>query len=96
MGVLIIRILLLRSPIFGNSHRGAWIIAVSATNHSFPASVPLNQDRLETASLRGPAKLGFNPKGPCTHIVYTLAVKYSLYRYIGFQVYTIWVHGPLG
>ena len=36
------------------------------------------------------------PKGPCTHIVYTLALKYSLYRYIGPKVYTIWVHGPLG
>ena len=37
-----------------------------------------------------------NPKGPCTHIVYTLALKYSLYRYIGPKVYAIWVHGPLG
>ena len=36
------------------------------------------------------------PKGPCTQIVYTLALKYSLYRYIGPKVYTIWVHGPLG
>ena len=36
------------------------------------------------------------PKGPCTHIVCTLALKYSLYRYIGPKVYTIWVHGPLG
>ena len=36
------------------------------------------------------------PKGPCTHIVYTLALKYSLYRYIGPKVYPIWVHGPLG
>ena len=35
------------------------------------------------------------PKGPCTQIVYTLALKYSLYRYIGAKVYTIWVHGPL-
>ena len=40
--------------------------------------------------------LGKFPKGPCTHIVYTLALKYSLYRYIGPKVYTIWVHGPLG
>ena len=36
------------------------------------------------------------PKGPCTQIVYTLALKYSLYRYTGPQVYTVWVHGPLG
>ena len=36
------------------------------------------------------------PKGPCTVIVYTLALKYSLYRYIGPKVYAIWVHGPLG
>ena len=38
----------------------------------------------------------FFPKGPCTKIVYTWALKYSLYRYIGPKVYTIWVHGPLG
>ena len=37
-----------------------------------------------------------NAKGPCAQIVYTLALKYSLYRYIGPKVYTIWVHGPLG
>ena len=36
------------------------------------------------------------PKGPCTQIVYTLALRYSLYRYIGPKVYTTWVHGPLG
>ena len=36
------------------------------------------------------------PKGPCTQIVYTLALKESLYRYIGAKLYTIWVHGPLG
>ena len=29
-------------------------------------------------------------------MVYTLALKYSLYGYIGPKVYTIWVHGPLG
>ena len=40
--------------------------------------------------------LSINPKGPCTQIVYTLALKYSLYRYIEAKVYTIWVHGPLG
>ena len=28
--------------------------------------------------------------------VYTLVLKYSLYRYIGPKVYTILVHGPLG
>ena len=36
------------------------------------------------------------PKGPCTHIVYTLALMYALYRYIGPKVYAIWVHGPSG
>ena len=36
------------------------------------------------------------PKGPCTHIVYTLALKCSLYRYFGPKVYAIWAHGPLG
>ena len=35
-------------------------------------------------------------EGPCSQIVYTLALKHSLYRYIGPKVYTIWVHGPLG
>ena len=29
------------------------------------------------------------PKGPCTHIVYTLALTSSLYRYFGANVYTI-------
>ena len=37
-----------------------------------------------------------NPEGPCTQTVYTWALKYSLYGYIGPKVYTIWVHGPLG
>ena len=37
-----------------------------------------------------------NPKGPCTQIVYTLALNYSLYRYIGPKVLPIWVHGPSG
>ena len=36
------------------------------------------------------------PKGLCTEIVHTLALKQSLYRYTGDKVYTIWVHGPLG
>ena len=35
-------------------------------------------------------------KDPCTQIVCTLALKYSLYRYIGPKVYAMWVHGPLG
>ena len=30
-----------------------------------------------------------------TLTVYTLALKYSLYRYIGPKVYAKWVHGPL-
>ena len=38
--------------------------------------------------------IGF--KGQCFQIVYTLAIQYSLHRYIGPKVYTIWVHGPLG
>ena len=29
-------------------------------------------------------------------IVYTVASKYTLYRYIGPKVYTMWAHGPLG
>ena len=37
-----------------------------------------------------------NPKGPCTQIVYILALKYSLCRYIGPKVFSIWEHGPLG
>ena len=36
------------------------------------------------------------PKGPCTQIVYTLALKYLYRDYIKAKVYTIWVHGPLG
>ena len=36
------------------------------------------------------------PKGPCAQIVYTLALKYFLYGYLGPKVYTLWVHGPLG
>ena len=32
-----------------------------------------------------------NPKSPCTQIVYTVACKYPLYRYIVPEVYTIWV-----
>ena len=36
------------------------------------------------------------PKGPCAQPVYTLALKYSLYRYIGPKVSTLWVHGRLG
>ena len=35
-------------------------------------------------------------KCPCTQIVYTLALKYSLCRYFGAKVYTSWAHGPLG
>ena len=43
------------------------------------------------------ALLGVYPKGPCSQIVYTLALKYtSLYRYFGAKLYAIWVHGPLG
>ena len=38
----------------------------------------------------------FYPRGACTQMVYTLALKYSLYRYIGPKVCTCWVHGPLG
>ena len=30
-----------------------------------------------------------SPKGPCTHTVDTLALKYSLCKYIGPKVYTI-------
>ena len=54
----------------------------------------------ESPLILKPNKVGISgvpiPKGPCTQIVYTLALKYSLYRYIGPKVYTVWVHGPLG
>ena len=36
------------------------------------------------------------PKGPCTQIVDTLALKYLYKDYIKAKVYAIWVHGPLG
>ena len=36
------------------------------------------------------------PEGPCTQIVYTSALKYSLHRYFRVKVSTIWVHGPVG
>ena len=56
------------------------------------ASVQHDTDKLRLIELRVVLK----PKGPCAQIVYTLALKYSLYGYIGPKVYTIWVHGPLG
>ena len=37
-----------------------------------------------------------NPKGPCTQIVYTLGPMYLHREYFKANVYTIWVHGPLG
>ena len=36
------------------------------------------------------------PKGPCTNIVYTWALKGFPYSSFMAQVYAIWVHGPLG
>ena len=36
------------------------------------------------------------PKGPCTQIVYTLRPMYLCREYFKANVYTIWVHGPLG
>ena len=36
------------------------------------------------------------PKGPCTQIVDTLALKYLNRDYFKAKVYTTWVHGPLG
>ena len=36
------------------------------------------------------------PKGPCTQIVDTLAVMWSLHRYFSANAYTTWLHGPLG
>ena len=35
-------------------------------------------------------------KGPCTQIVYTLALKYLYRDYTEAKVYDIWVHGPSG
>ena len=37
-----------------------------------------------------------NAKGPCTHIAYTLVPKYLNRDYMKANVYTIWLHGPLG
>ena len=45
---------------------------------------------------KGEFKGSIRFKGPCTQRVYTLAFKYSLYRYFGAKVYTVWVHGPIG
>ena len=36
------------------------------------------------------------PMGPCNQIVYTLAPKYLYRDYLKANVYTVWVHGPLG
>ena len=36
------------------------------------------------------------PKGPCTHIVYTVAPKYLYRDYFKAKVCTVWVHGPSG
>ena len=35
-------------------------------------------------------------KAPCTHMVYSWALKGFPYSSLRAQVYTIWVHGPLG
>ena len=35
------------------------------------------------------------PKGPCTQIVYTLALKYSYRDYIKAKIYSVWAHGSL-
>ena len=37
-----------------------------------------------------------SPKGPCTQIVSTLALRYLYRDYIKAKVYAIWVHGILG
>ena len=36
------------------------------------------------------------PKGPCSQEVYTLAPMYPYRDYFKINVYSIWVHGPLG
>ena len=38
---------------------------------------------------------GIFPKGPCTQLVYTLALKYLTRDYVKAKVYTNWAHGPL-
>ena len=43
-----------------------------------------------------PIRIPFRYLRSTSYIVYTLALQYSLYRYIGPKVYAIWVHGPLG
>ena len=43
-----------------------------------------------------PETIDPNPQGPCAQIVYTVAPKYLYGDYFKANVYTIWVHGPLG
>ena len=43
-----------------------------------------------------PCLVAGNPKGPCTQIVDTLALKSSLFEYFGAKAYATWAHGPLG
>ena len=62
---------------------------------------PIRNGELETLHTTRPVILGTAPtldcpKGPCTQIVYTLAPKYLYGDYFKANVYTIWVHGPLG
>ena len=40
------------------------------------------------------AKCRKNPKGPCTYIVYTLALKHLYRDYFEAKVYTSWAYGP--
>ena len=37
-----------------------------------------------------------HPEGPCAQIVCPVGPKYLYRDYFKAQVYTIWVHGPLG
>ena len=47
-------------------------------------------------SQREASVLTRSPKGPCTYMVYTWALKGFPEKSFRAQVYTIWVHGPLG
>ena len=52
--------------------------------------------RLSSSSAREQNSQELILMAPCAQIVHTLALKYSLYKYIGAKVYTIRVHEPLG
>ena len=64
----------------------------------------VREEELPVQSFAGLSCVHLSPKGPCTQIVYTLALKYLsiyIYIYIGttlrpMYIRTTWAHGPLG